>query len=367
MKRVGVVTITSGMNYGNSLQNLALILFLRDMGVEAETILNRHRCSHIPLQGVPKVKSMLTILLNYKGNAAGERLDLLRREKYLEFDRKYIPFSKTMIEGEKVPDTLKDEYDFFIAGSDIVWNPFYCTSVMFLQFARKEQRVSYAASFGVSDLSASDLERYRTWLTGMNAVSVRESAGSRIVEKCVGMPAPVHVDPTFLISRERWEKIAQKPNWLQEERYMLTYCLGDPPAKYHDDIQNICEEHRLKNIRILDESFPDGYIVDPCEFLYLVLHAELVYTDSFHGAVFSTIFERPFMVFAREEHEKSFCNITSRIDNLLSMFSLQDRMLSSSNKKCLERPFSLSFEGNDRILRQEKDRAKLYLKNALSL
>ena len=164
MKRVGVVTITSGMNYGNSLQNLALILFLRDMGVEAETILNRHRCSHIPLQGVPKVKSMLTILLNYKGNAAGERLDLLRREKYLEFDRKYIPFSKTMIEGEKVPDTLKDEYDFFIAGSDIVWNPFYCTSVMFLQFARKEQRVSYAASFGVSDLPASDLERYRTWL-----------------------------------------------------------------------------------------------------------------------------------------------------------------------------------------------------------
>ena len=136
MKRVGVVTITSGMNYGNSLQNLALIMFLRDMGVEAETILNRYRCSHIPLEGIAKLKSQLTILLNYKGNADGERLDLIRREKYLEFDRQYIPFSKTMIDGESVPTNLKDKYDFFLTGSDIVCNPFYCTPVMFLQFAR---------------------------------------------------------------------------------------------------------------------------------------------------------------------------------------------------------------------------------------
>lgn len=367
MKRVGVVTITSGMNYGNSLQNLALIMFLRDMGVEAETILNRYRCSHIPLEGIAKLKSQLTILLNYKGNADGERLDLIRREKYLEFDRQYIPFSKTMIDGESVPTNLKDEYDFFLTGSDIVWNPFYCTPVMFLQFARKEQRVSYAASFGVGELSEKDRLQYAEWLSDMKNISVREPAGSRIVEQCIGDPAPVHVDPTLLISRERWEKIAKKPQWYHGERYMLTYCLGDSPNKYQEALRQLCEEHNLKNLRILDESFPDGYAIDPCEFLYLVLHSELVYTDSFHGAVFSTIFERPFLVFAREEDENSFCHLTSRIDNLLTMFSLQDRMLSSGNKECLNAPFSLSFEGKDGILQREREKAQQYLENAFGL
>ncbi|ANR69688.1 hypothetical protein AXF19_00860 [Selenomonas sp. oral taxon 126] len=367
MKRVGIITITSGMNYGNSLQNLALIMFLRDMGVEAETILNRHRCSHIPLQGLAKLKSMLTILLNYKGNGGGERLDLIRQKKYLEFDRKYIPFSKTMIVGGRVPETLKNEYDFFITGSDIVWNPFYCTPVMFLQFAKKVQRISYAASFGISALPAKHREQYATWLSDMQAISVRENAGSHIVEECIGTTPPVHIDPTLLIPREQWEELAQKPDWYHGQRYMLTYCLGNPPDKYQRDIVRICEEHVLENIRILDESFPEGYTVDPCEFLYLVFHAELIYTDSFHGAVFSTIFERPFIVFAREETQENFCNITSRIENLLTMFSLEDRLLSSTNKKCLETPFLLHFDNKDEILKKERECAKLYLEKALGL
>ena len=44
-----------------------------------------------------------------------------------------------------------------------------------------------------------------------------------------------------------------------------------------------------------------AYATSPQEFLYLINHADLVCTDSFHGAVFSIIMNTNFITFSRKE------------------------------------------------------------------
>ena len=77
---------------------------------------------------------------------------------------------------------ISSEYDYFITGSDQVWNPYFnCTEDEFLTFAPKQKRISYAASIGVSEIPDDKKDQFKKWLNGMNYISVREQAGADIV------------------------------------------------------------------------------------------------------------------------------------------------------------------------------------------
>ena len=104
-----------------------------------------------------------------------------------------------------------------------------------------------------------------------------------------------------------------------------------------------------------------NYSIDPSEFIYLINSCTLMCTDSFHGAVFSIIMNTPFIVFERKSKGKS---MNSRIDTLLSLFSMESRLGKNVTDDNI---FNVDFSHVTDILDRERNRAINYLKEATKL
>lgn len=367
MKKIGIITITSGLNYGNTLQNLGVVLFLRKLGYQVETILNEDGTDHQKHPFMRRLKEVIKILLNYKGQRQQILFERKRQEKYMAFDKQYIPFSKTHITRNEITLDIERQYDYFVAGSDIIWNPIYVSDVMLLKRVPNEKKVAYAASFGVKKLDLEREKEYRQALQTFKSISTREKDGAVIIKKLLGKNVETCVDPTLLVSDKKWGTIARKPEWLhiENEKYVVTYFLGETPDYVRKDIRDRFGEN-IPVIDFLNKDNIDWYAIDPAEFLYLIQHAKLVYTDSFHGSLFSVIFKRPFFAFARNElGNHAFNQLTSRIENLVTMFSIQQRYIIDSAALASIDWKDVDYAHNDEILSREIARSEQYLKQAL--
>ena len=253
--------------------------------------------------------------------------------------------------------------DYYVCGSDQIWNPdlggdgFY-----FANFAEKNKRVAYAASFGVETLPEKMAVDYTEYLKGMSHISVREHAGAALIKELVQKDVPVVVDPTMLLSREEWLPMMKKPTYPLKERFMLTYFLGG----YSDDAQNyikkVAQEHDLQIVS-LNSMCKDCYWfgTGPSEFLWLIENAAVVCTNSFHGTVFSIIMNTPFINFRRGSKTNS---MHSRIETLLRTMQLTGRVYGEVKEECL---FDMDYQHVTGILESEKKRSIEYLRNALNL
>lgn len=313
-KRIGIITITELENYGNRLQNYALQTVLEKMGFEVETIHNyiiyKYRKSF-----KFKIKQIIKTVL-YRNSAFF--WCLVRQRRFDKFDSTYIKFADEYSTVDYIDDALKDRYDYFVAGSDQIWNPCFCFNFDFdfVNFASVDKRVAYAASFGVDYVPYEKKELFKDYLNGMRLISVREYAGKNIVKKLIGRDVPVLVDPTMLISADEWKKIEKKPKWLKNKKYILKYFLGN--GDYEKDI---LEKNGYDNYEIVDigKEKSKKFTVSPDEFIYLIRHSELIMTDSFHGTVFSIIMEKPFIhCFRAGEND----DMNSRIHTLFEKFDI---------------------------------------------
>lgn len=239
------------------------------------------------------------------------------------------------------------------------------TEIPFLTFTTENKRIAYAASFGVNEIPNEQKNAYKSWLKGIKYISVREESGAKIVKDLIGKDVPVVLDPTLLLSKNEWNSIAKKPKFDLPESYLLLYFLGERTKEFDCVIRKLSEEYNLKIINILDKSKDYYYNVGPMEFIYLIQHATGIYTDSFHGSVFSIIMKKPFVVINRST--KNICDMSSRIDTLLKTFSLESRRGNIENNFCLDQFFNIDFLNIDKKIESEKEKSIKYLKNALNI
>ena len=191
---------------------------------------------------------------------------------------------------------MNDRYDFFIVGSDQVWNPHWVNSSdVFLEFANSDKRIAYSASFGIGELPKDKEAGFKKGLEGMKHISVRENAGAEIVKKLTGREVPVLLDPTLTLTKDQWDKIVSRPAWYRDEKYILVFFLSKLPELARVEIERIAKENNFKIVELMDETNIDYYTSTPEEFLYLIKNAGLVYTDSFHCTVFSILFNTAFV------------------------------------------------------------------------
>jgi len=248
--------------------------------------------------------------------------------------------------------------------SDQVWNPcnLHGSSIYFLTFAEKHKRIAFAPSFGVSEIKAEYVERYKEWLSGMHRLSVREDDGAKIIKELTGRDAPVLVDPTMLLTKEKWLSIAKPAKNKPQGRYLLTYFLGGIPAKYKRQIENIVKENDLEVINLGDVREKETYETGPSEFIDYINSCSIFCTDSFHGTVFSILFQKPFIVY---ERMGSALSMYSRIDTLLNKFDLNCRK--AENIRTNEQAFNIDYSHVPPILEAERNKALNYLKEALNV
>lgn len=366
MKKVAIITLNNYLNYGNRLQNYALQNFLKNLNtnIYLETVWYEK----LKLKLAEKLTRYVNIrdfIFNKNGfrefiNSGKYIYEIIREYNFKKFNDKYI----NSVFDYKIKDDLNDRYDYFIVGSDQIWNPNYSDlKNEFLQFADRNKRVAYAASFGVSEIPDDKVEIVKKGLEGIDCISVREQVGAKIVKDLTGRDVPVLVDPTLLLTVEEWEKVMERPVWYRDEKYILVYFLSKLPDKIKKDIQNLAEKYKLKIVDLMDKENIDYYCSPPSEFLYLIKNCSLIYTDSFHGTVFSILNKIPFVTCSRE----GGINMDSRIDTLLSMFNLQSRKISKENNYEIANPMEIEYPDVEAILNRERQRSKEFLCKALKI
>lgn len=352
MRKVGIITINDNDNYGNRLQNYATQTFLSKLNFECITIRNK------PLLNKKKnyiLRNIKSFIFKNKHNE-----NRVREELFKKFNEK-INFSKETFNWFNLK-WLKD-YDYFITGSDQVWNPNFgrLREVDLLEFVESKKRVSFSASFGISILPEQYRKNLEKNLKDYKAISVREKVGKEIIEDVVGRTdVEVLVDPTMLLSAEEWDKVSKKPEQLKTERYILNYFLGELSEERKKEIQRIANENNCEVINILDKNSP-FYETGPSEFLYLEKNAFLICTDSFHSSVFAILYNKPFIVFDREDSHE---NMNSRLETLLSKFKLENRWYKGH---ITDELLKVDYTEAYKILDTERKKSEDFLKRALDL
>jgi len=194
----------------------------------------------------------------------------------------------------------------------------------------------------------------------MNLEQIKED--KELVKNLTGREVPVVVDPTILLSKEEWQKIEMVPEWYNGEKYILTYFLGNPSPI----IKNIAKKNNWKIYNLMDKNDFDLYTSRVEEFVYLIDHAQLVATDSFHACVFSILMNTPFLVVNRQQ--KGVADMTSRIDTLMELFGYQDRYIINSECKLSEDEILYMDFSNVKVIQErEIRRSTEYIKKALNI
>lgn len=208
--------------------------------------------------------------------------------------------------------------DAYICGSDQIWNPeLSFNPAYFLDFGVKEtKRYSYAASLGVDEAPPDKLAELKAHLSRFDAVSVRESSGAAIV-RSTGIEAKIVVDPSLLLEKERWEAIAS--TYHGTGRYILTYCLEES-EEFNTVLEAFSKHTGLPVFHIagsaINRTKPVNYVVrdaGPSEFLGLLLNAEFIFTNSFHGTAFALKLGRPLVGI---EHSTRNARMSTLLDSV---------------------------------------------------
>ena len=348
MKKIGIMTINDNNNYGNRLQNYAVQEILRKLNVDPYTIEN-----------YPQFNSKNHFFLNLFLNINFDRYyskNRVRSDLFKDFNKKiqyyngiYCPFKK-----------YKD-LEYIICGSDQVWNPFWGKNdATLLKYFDAKKRISFAASFGESTIPDESKFEFIKELSKFKYISVREDDGARIIKELVDKEATVLLDPTMMLSVSEWQKIEKRPISVNDsQKYILTYFLSEPSRGATNLILKLSEDYKIIDLNNEDCGFSIN--IGPQEFLFLFDHSELILTDSFHGCVFSILYDKPFVVYDRMSQ---FENMNSRIITLLEKFGMMRKYAGADLKNDI---WEHNYEKISIILDKEKIKTMSFLKKAMNL
>lgn len=326
-----IFTLNGFKNYGNRLQLFALSKVLRNLHLTVEVFWPK------TFMQVAKdcIKYYSPLVLLYQ-----------KEKKLLKFTKTNIPNS-----------TSDPNADFAIVGSDQVWNLSYSQSNDYLlDIPGKSTKISYAASIGIETLNSDQKLLFRNALAKYSKISVREQSAKEVLQSCVGKKIEVVLDPTLLLDRGEYKLLEKRPKGMKKnERYILCYILGN--RDHEEKIEKFAKEKGYKTIYFSDKR-DSNYGVE--EFLYLIHHAELICTDSFHACVFSFIFERPFVAF-RRTGEANY--MYTRLQNLIDTFKLKNREF--NGKEITKENLEVNYTEAKKILKKEQKKSLDFLKEAL--
>lgn len=358
--KIGIVTIIDDNNYGNRLQNYATQEILKKISKDNEIVTIKNYTT-MNYKSSNRLKYMIKRLKYILKKKLDSNVNNSRKKEFLEFNKK-IKFSSKVY----TPYNFKyfdKKFDIFFVGSDQVWNPNgRMTDIDLLKFASDNKKNSFAASIAVDEFPNEEKkEKFKKEVSKFKSISVREDRGKEIIKELTErMDVEILIDPTLLLSVDEWESVSRKPKQLDNSKYILNYFLGELSAQRKEEIERIAKENSCEIINILDKNSP-FYQTGPSEFLYLEKNAFLICTDSFHSSVFALLYNRPFVVFDRED---KVAKMNSRIETLISKFNLKNRKFEGRiTEENLNHDYTDAYD----VLEKEREKANKFLKNALDL
>lgn len=353
-KKVGIVTFNNAYNYGAVLQCYALQTFLNDNGIPNEVIdyqcgyINRQYKGLIRIVKGQELKSFVGCLVKLPNKLRGLAL-------FRQFQNRFI--EKTPPVTREALPQLAEEYCAFIAGSDQVWSP-GCAGfdkAYFLDFAKPEQKYSYAASFGTGSLKEELIPEYRALLRDFQNFSLRERSGAVLTERITKQKAAVHVDPTFLLTQEAWDQLAS-PGIIRKP-YIFVFTVPKPNGLL-SWARSFGKEKNLPVYYLNDKHIPFmgmKYVktASPDQFVGLIKNADYVVTNSFHGVVFSLMYHKKFVV-----ELDSTAGRNNRVEELLEKLHIGSRDIQT----CTDPDEGIDWQTVDDLLEKERTETGAYLR-----
>lgn len=368
MDNVGIITIPDYNNYGNRLQNYAVKQIFQKIGYNVSSLelndpyFNKYNARKLKL--FLKKYRMLWLIFLY--TMLTEGIEKAQRDSCFEkFTLEYLNVVYKPEFNEKTKKDLIEKYKFFILGSDQIWHPTVNTTpyLYFAEFVNSEKRIYFAPSFGVKKLPDSYIQIVREGLKNAKNISVREKSGQEIIRSVVNGDSEVLCDPTLLIQADEWAKLAKAPRKIPQNGYIMQCFLGPMNSEYIMKIQDFADDLKKPIYKLADKRYKTGYVTGPQEFIYSVMNADFIVTDSFHTVAFSILFKKPFVVFSRLKDDGTDAGIDSRIDELLKETGLIARKYA---KNYNEQLLDCNFEMSEIFIQNEKRKVNNFLCNALS-
>lgn len=351
--KIGIITLIGMDNHGNRLQNWALEQVILNLGHKAYTI--------YPNKQSNIFKRIAARYFVYDGKIhLRPYKDIKRGICFRQYSKKNH-FDIRYGNDGKLDTTLNDEYDFFIVGSDQVWNPFFWNkhtdtdqSNYLLSFANPEKRLSYAASLGINTLPKEYEDIFKDELRKFKSISVREMSAKNYLSSLIDKEISVVLDPTMLIDVSEWRK--QEKKLRINKKYICIYSLGGIPSEEKKKLDDLRNKSGFDVIDVLEDNY---YSMGPASFLSLIDNSEFVFTDSFHAVVFSLIFHKPFMVFNRK-HTLGI-EMGSRIESLLNQLNIKENV----GIRALDELYNLDFSTVEYELLKKRNQSLKFLESVL--
>lgn len=323
--RIGLLNLPLDNNFGGNLQRFALIKIIQSLGhepVHVQILFSPHRLPFFKKPLVYMKRFLEKIIIDHNRPIFREKIVYERYKKKLEllypFYNRYIPHTEPCYCIDDVRQMLN--YDLYIIGSDQVWRKMIADKYLGVMMGEilpyDVKRIAYAISFGTdeNELSDKEIAYYGKLYKNFSAVSVREISGLELLNK-YGWTEPVAIhllDPTFLLDKREYKKIAEYGNIQSKEASLFCYIL-DESKETIDLIEHYSTKTGLSPYIV---SLNSGMTIE--NWLKSFDNASFVITDSYHGLIFSIIFNKPYRLI-----RNSFRG-NARFDSVLQTFGLTD-------------------------------------------
>lgn len=351
LRKIGILTLHYGINYGGVLQTYATQEILKSLNFQP-----------IIIDRLPDAYSRMYPLRRKYAHPITQRSFYLFRKNELQ------PISRPIFSSEELTNLLKENFYGIVVGSDQVWRKevFSVNGDYYLihQQDLPIKKVAFAASTGVNywQYNSKETKEIINALKKFNGISVREKESVSIFKENTGLDVINIQDPTLIANPEIYNRLCNKAkisgngklityilDWTNEKRVIVE----EASKKYKLQVQHILPiKKQRKNFigRILKQ---DVTIYD---WINQIATADFVVTDSFHGMVFSIIYNRQFIVIGNPERGMS------RFTSLLSLLNIQDRLI---NNNLISIKESIDYSNVNVILSDLRKKGITFLKNSL--
>lgn len=381
--KIGILTQPLGGNYGGLLQNYALQQVLIILGHKPVTLHWTPVSAPLYIKVLSAIKTFIYKFIlhdknrNYYYQLSSSEEEYINKNqtKFIEEHIIHTPKAKNPDELKK--NAMKECIEAYVVGSDQCWRPSYCPGFvlsMFVDFDLTAKCISYAASFGVDTWEYTDgqTKSIRRLISRFDKVSVREETGVKLCNKYLDIKAQHVLDPTMLLKKEDYQKLLKHSNVKNCIGDLFCYFL-DPNKSKQECARKIAKKHNYIPFDVLPKYQNENRSreavkqhIDDCVYpsvlvwLRAFMDAKMVICDSFHGCVFSIIFNKPFWVIGNTKRGMS------RFTSLLSGFGLEERLISVEDIEHLNIAKPIDWNLVNTILESKREESTNYLSAALS-
>lgn len=342
---VGISTLHQVINHGAFLQAYALQRSIERLGHSATVI--HYRDAALLRK---EYRLFLPVTAPQQAWRNWKKIRLFKRALR---DMHHTKFSFTFL-------NIAQGFDAIVYGSDEIWN--YKNVHVGLDMAyfgggTTSKRIAYAPSFNTVPADDAMPTEVVEALNAFSSIGVRDPHSAKLVERATGKIPEVVLDPTLI-----YDFTKDIPNIALPDDMLVVY--AHPIDKVtQQEIQAYAKAHNLRTVAIgYHQAWADESIVaiGPWEWLAYMKAAKKIFTNTFHGALFSIHFHVPFALQMREDR-------LNKLGFLLEELQLTNRRIAEDNTISSVLDQSIDYNAVEQVLQQRKQESLAYLQNALTV